>query len=529
MACLWGGLLGNASQCIGAQTARILLDRAGYLSMAESGRVSSAYSDRRLVGLFAAALVLLLVVRLLTLAFGGTDLFFDEAQYWYWSLEPDFGYYSKPPLIAWIIRMSTDSCGLSEFCIRLPSPVIHMATSAVVCAIGARLYDLRIGVIAGLVFATLPGVSVSSALISTDVPLLFCWALAMFALVAMVQTKQWWPALLLGLALGCGFNAKYAMAWFFACLVIHLLVAREQRWLAKDARLYLAVLIGVAMIVPNLYWNYAHGFATFSHTADNARWAGSLGHPKKALEFFLSQFGVFGPILFGALLVISWRAFARGVMVQDRFLLAFSVPVILVILVQAYLSRAHANWAAVAYVAATVLVTATMVRDVAWGWLKASFAVHLAILAFVVVGTVTAGRLDWPGGADPFARTLGWSKIAEAAKVEIDKARDQGRPFSAVVSDMRSMTAELLYYLKDTGVPVYSWRRSERPRDHFELVRPFKGEAEGPVLLVSLIGKRSPVIKGFSSSKELAKRDIAAGKNKSRSVVFYAVSGYISK
>ena len=67
-------------------------------------------------------------------------------------------------------------------------------------------------------------------------------------------------------------------------------------------------MLGLLLIVPNLAWNYAHSFATFSHTADNAKWGGSLVQPAKALEFFGSQFGVFGPILFGAFLVIGWRA-----------------------------------------------------------------------------------------------------------------------------------------------------------------------------------------------------------------------------
>ena len=116
----------------------------------------------------------------------------------------------------------------------------------------------------------------------------------------------------------------------------------------------------------------ANKFATLSHTADNAKWGGPLVHPNKALEFFGAQFGVFGPILFGALLVICWRALRQRLPEADRLLLAFSVPVLVAIFVQAFLSRAHANWAAVAYVAATVLVTATMIRDVAWRWLKAS-------------------------------------------------------------------------------------------------------------------------------------------------------------
>ena len=65
-----------------------------------------------------AILAGLLVFRLVALAFNRTDLFFDEAQYWSWSLDPDFGYYSKPPLIAWMIGATTAVCGHGEACIR---------------------------------------------------------------------------------------------------------------------------------------------------------------------------------------------------------------------------------------------------------------------------------------------------------------------------------------------------------------------------------------------------------------------------
>ncbi len=42
----------------------------------------------------------------------------DEAQYWRWSGTLDFGYYSKPPMIAWAIAASTAVFGDSEWAIR---------------------------------------------------------------------------------------------------------------------------------------------------------------------------------------------------------------------------------------------------------------------------------------------------------------------------------------------------------------------------------------------------------------------------
>ncbi|MGI9403913.1 MAG: hypothetical protein ACR2OF_05330, partial [Hyphomicrobium sp.] len=269
-----------------------------------------------------------------------------------------------------------------------------------------------------------------------------------------------------------------------------------------------------------------NSFATFSHTADNAKWTGSLLHPVKALEFFVTQFGVFGPILFGSLLVIVRRASKQRLPEPDRMLFAFSVPIIAVISVQAFISRAHANWAATAYVAATVLVVATMIRDGAWGWLKGSFVVNVAAMILIAVGTITAGRITLPFTPDPFARILGWREVAEATHAELAKAKAAGQPFAAVITNNRTVTAELLYYMRDEATPVLAWRRGVRPRNHFELTRPLTANTTGPVLLVVLGQRKAPDRSAFATFEKIDERELPAGNNAHRRVTFYALSGY---
>lgn len=472
-------------------------------------------------------LALITGVRVLALAYNATDLFFDEAQYWSWSLEPAFGYYSKPPLIAWLIGLSTSVCGVAEYCVRLPSPLVHAATAIAVFLTGARLYGATTGMWAGIVFATLPGVSVSAELISTDVPLLMFWAIALFAFVALIQYRDaWWPALLLGVALGVGLNAKYAMAYFVLCTVVYVAATPDQRWILRDRRWWLALAIGIALIVPNLLWNAQHSFATFAHTADNAKWGGPLIHPGKALEFFGSQFGVFGPILFGALLVITVRACRFGLAPADRLLLAFALPIIIIVTVQAFLSRAHANWAAPSYVAATILVTATMIRDVAWRWLVASLVLHLAVLAGFAVATTQARTVHLPGLPNPFSRTLGWAELGRATQARLDKARAAGAPFGAVVTLDRSITAELLYYMRGARVPVLAWPPTGRPKDHYQLTRPLKPSAKGPYLLV--VEGRVPkfALARFRDVGSVEHVTLPAGAGATRQVEFIRVDGF---
>jgi 4-amino-4-deoxy-L-arabinose transferase-like glycosyltransferase len=497
--------------------------------MRSGDRAPETPGETGLVAAFLIGLAALLGLRIIALSMNATDLFFDEAQYWSWSLTPDFGYYSKPPLIAWLIHGATEVCGHSEFCVRLPSPIVHTLTALVIFLIARHLYGTATGVLAGLAFATLPGVSLSAGIISTDVPLLFFWALALYALILLRESRSWWPALMLGLALGGGLNAKYAMIWFVLCLAVYLVATPRDRWLARDPRLWAAAAIGIALIIPNVLWNQAHKFATLSHTADNANWQGHLLNPGKALEFFGAQFGVFGPILFAGLLIVVWRAWRDGVPNADRFLLAFALPVLVIITLQALISRAHANWAAVSYVAATVLVIATMVRDLDWVWMRRSMVLHVVVLLALIAGTIFAGRFALPNGVDPFARTLGWREVAAATRQQLAEARAAGRPFAAVLTDDRAVTAELLYYMRDEPTPVRAWRDGPTPHDHYELTRAYDGTPAGPVLLVAIGNVREALTAKFVRSHTLNRRKLPAGSNKHRTVVFMALEGLKKK
>ena len=109
--------------------------------------------------------------------FVNLDLAFDEAQYWTWSLDIDWGYYSKPPLLAWLIRISSSTCGISEMCLRISSPILYSLSAFFISSTAYMLCETnskgRAALLAGITWILIPGVSFSSVIISTDVPMLF--------------------------------------------------------------------------------------------------------------------------------------------------------------------------------------------------------------------------------------------------------------------------------------------------------------------------------------------------------------------
>src|SRR4051812_4036296 len=68
------------------------------------------------------------------------DLSGDEAQYWDWSRALDWSYYSKGPLVAYIIRASCAVFGDVTWAVRLPALVLAVGTSCLTYWLTRRLF-----------------------------------------------------------------------------------------------------------------------------------------------------------------------------------------------------------------------------------------------------------------------------------------------------------------------------------------------------------------------------------------------------
>src|SRR3954471_8128877 len=99
---------------------------------------------RALFGRALIAISAITLVRLAVLIVTPLQLYPDEAQYWWWAQTPDWGYFSKPPLIAWIVWLTTRLSD-AEWAIRLASPLLHAGTAVMVFGIGRTVYDARVG------------------------------------------------------------------------------------------------------------------------------------------------------------------------------------------------------------------------------------------------------------------------------------------------------------------------------------------------------------------------------------------------
>jgi 4-amino-4-deoxy-L-arabinose transferase-like glycosyltransferase len=445
----------------------------------------------RLAVFLTAALTL---VRLAALFATPLDLYPDEAQYWLWSRTLDLGYFSKPPLIAWTIRATTAIGGDSEPWVRLASPLFHAGATLTVFAIGRRLYGPAVGLAGAGLYALMPGVQLSAAIMATDAPLLFFLGLALLAyarLAGATGRSRLWLAAGLGAAMGLAFLSKYAAVYGVIGLGLHLAVSKDARRAWTPGAVLVAAAVLLAVLGPNLAWNATHGFATFHHTAANAAWGGrKLFNAEELGDFIVSQFGVFGPIpfavLIGGAVLLTIRRRLTG---ADLMLLCFALPPLVIVTGQSFVSRANANWSGAGYLPGAILTAAWLIRWRARGWLVAALALQGVVAALFLLCVVVPKTADVIGVANSFKRAKGWSQIS---RMVLDRARQEPGLTAIAVND-RFLFNALAYYGRDAFAdpatpPLTAWLLAAAPRTQAESMAPLTPANGRRVLAVSLEG-----------------------------------------
>lgn len=445
----------------------------------EAGRL-----DAWRMALLAIAALTLLRLAFLTLT--PIELDFEEAQYWAWSRSLAWGYFSKPPLIAWLIRAATEICGNGPACIRAPSPLLHAATAILVGASGIALGGRRLGAWASLVYATMPGVAFSAMLMTTDVPLALFWALALYCFIRLRQGAGLGWAVAAGVALGLGTLGKYAMLLFVAGFLFYLLLSAEGRRAFGWLKPLLALAVGAAVLSPNLLWNLHTHWTTVASTAETA----DLGSPQFELnhlvDYVAGQLAIFGPV---PLYLLFEQAFigrrSAGLSLLEaesrRLLFCQSLPFLLAFLLMSLATRVNANWAAYAYVGGSLAVAGAVARPAAYWWLRRALAFHAAI-GLGLYGAILCLPLS-PGL--PFnlshavEKRIGWQALGQRVAAELAK-----EPSLRLLTADRALTSDLLYYAQVPTDGYAAWSPDPEPDSEYARVARLEPGDPGPFLLV---------------------------------------------
>ena len=393
---------------------------------------------------YSILLILFIVTlaRVTALFFSPIELSVDEAQYWHWSRSLEWGYFTKPPIIAWSIALSTSIFGQEEWAVRLSSPIIHFLISIILWIASQSFFDSKSGKITALIWISTPVASLGSFIISTDTPLLLFWSLALIFLIKLIKTRSLPYSILIGVTIGLGFLSKYAALFFFISLALWWLIYDRGKTLEIKS-IILITLFTFIVAGGNLYWNYENDFATINHTISNADLKNIIFNHKNMIEFLSSQLLVFGPIFFLLYIFVVFQSFFNNTKLS--LLAMLSLPIIILIVIQSFLKIANANWAVTAYIAATLLLSTYVVinkRKYLRLIFKIGLLANIAISIFILNVTATGSFYPIELKSNPIRKNLGFELLAK----EIEKTF-QKKQLSSIIFQNRSDITRFNYYL----------------------------------------------------------------------------------
>lgn len=225
-----------------------------------------------------------------------TELIMDEAYYWYFARDLDWGYFDHPPMVAFLIDIGQHLVE-GEAGLRLFAPLLFTLTLI-------TLWDLTdhplkkyhpwlffwltgsLGLMAAFGFFMVP-----------DTPLLFFSVLMLKAYKHHLKAPGVISVVALAICMAAIMYSKYQGALF----IILVILSRPAN--LKDLKIWGSVLLALLFYLPHLYWLYEHDFVSVSyHLIERANSAYKL---KFTLHYLLNAMALGGlafPLLYFAVI-----------------------------------------------------------------------------------------------------------------------------------------------------------------------------------------------------------------------------------
>lgn len=402
---------------------------------------------------FIYLIALLLVKAIFMIAiiqYGEIGLGPDEAQYWTWSQQLDWGYYSKPPGIAWQIALTTKLLGNNELGVRFGAIVLSffISISVYFFALAARLSPYA-ALWAASIMAFSPIGFISSLFAITDVGMVLFWILASIVFTRALANQQTPNYIILGLLIMAGALFK----WPIYLLWVIILCFLPFYPFLRAKHFILGLLISTLGLLPSVIWNSQNNWVTFRHvgaTIVGGNESASTGVQCNFFEFIGSQAVLLSPIFFILFLLASVRFFR-----QDRtkngplaFCVASSFGPLLVLILASIFKKMQGNWGSFYFPAASVCAAWYAIEKMVHGriWLILGICLSLLISSVGLLSPVLQSQnllncCQIPYRISPFKHTVGWKNLE---KMLIEAGYDPSNDF--LFGDKYQMSSILSFY-----------------------------------------------------------------------------------
>ena len=390
-------------------------------------------------------------------------LHLDQANHLAW------GYLSVPPVTSWI-SLIIKLLGNSVFWVKFFPALFGALTIAIIWKTIKELKGNTFALILGATCVLFSALLRLNTLYQPNSLDILCWTTFFYLVIKYInsENQKWLYAIAIVFAIG--FLNKYNMMFLLFGLVPAVLLT-QQRKVLKKRGFYLAVLLALLLVLPNILWQYQHGFPVIRHLKELSDT--QLVHVDR-MGFLTSQLLFF----FGSLIVILTGFYAllfyRPYKNYRLFFWAFLFTI------TAFLYFKAKDYYAIGLYPVYIAFGAVFLGDVLkQGWKKYLRPVLIAfpLLFFIPMYNLVfpnkspeyivknadrykaMGMLRWEDGKDhelpqDFADMLGWKELA--AKVDMAYAAIPNPHETLVLCDNYGQAGAINFYSKK-GIQAVSF------------------------------------------------------------------------
>ncbi len=450
---------------------------------------------------------------------GTPELFYEEAYYWNYAKHLDLSYLDHPPLVAWLIGLSSAGLGDHEFAVRFSAWVCWLITAGFIYRLTSIIYQEQDALRSVALVAVLPIFFVTGWIMTPDAPLMACWAALVYflyqALILENRSAWFWA----GIALGLGMLAKYTIVLVaLAALLWVIADPRARKWLWRPEP-YRAVLIAVILFSPVIFWNAQHDWASFLYQSQNRM----AERPEFSLDdFILSIILLLTPSGFFSVILIYWfrknlppscaiatpdptqAAEANAESYGKRLLLILTIIPFAVFALTSVFRETKFHWTGPIWLALLPYMGLLIAPNLAigaprlWRWVQRSWPPTLLVCLLSYGAFLHYVTLGWPGVPYPSGLfLLGWSGFGREIQALADQFQAKtGESVLVVGMDRNRIASGLAFYQNKAlhssateGDPAWrrtsSWHLFDRKGLMYEYWFPQREQENKNLLLVS--------------------------------------------
>jgi hypothetical protein len=389
----------------------------------------------------------------------------------------DWGYFSTPPLVAFVTRLHIMLWGDSLLAVRLLPALIGIISLFMA---GWLIKQLKGGVMAQVIGLTAillsPAFLRTASLLQPTVFNHLFWLLAAAVVFQLIRSQDARKLLWLIPVLALGWMAKYSII-FYAAALLAALVISPHRKLLWSRYLPWTLAGGLLLILPNLLWQHAHHWPVISHMSELQDT--QLGN-MQLKDFLSAQFLMHLPAIPVWAGGLIWLIFNRKHSQFRIFAWAFGLTLLLIILLKGkfYYTIASYTMLMVFGGIAWEQWSARPRRWIAWVILalmvsNGIYALPLSLPIYKPDRMVEYGKKQverglgvmfmWEDGEihelpQDFADMVGWDELGHKVWIFYDALSDSIKLSTLVYGEFYGCAGAMDYYRPDLSYPeVYSF------------------------------------------------------------------------